>query len=446
MKNEFVHDRRFDLRTLNYLGSKLRLLDFIEGQVSQVTESGAGVCDLFAGSGCVSYRLSERFSVTSCDIQFYSKVICDALLRNACIPDETINRFLASLPQSRSLSDLEEVFGPLVQIESAAIREKNTEVLADIIEHGSLEVFQREKPSTSISKAQEQVAANLRAAGIGSNEAFIARHYGGVYFSYEQSIQIDSILSELGNCFENGTASVFRAALLSTASDVVDTVGKHFAQPIRARDSAGSVKPLVYNKAAKDKTLDLFPLFGEWVRKYTSLPKGPNPCKTIQGDFKDCLAMLTDDVQTVYADPPYTRDHYSRFYHVLETIARGDCPDISMVRTNGKEHVSNGLYRKDRHQSPFCIKSTAPGAFADLFHAVAIAHRNLLLSYSPYDKTKKTHPRVVTMDQLVSLARSHFKTVEVVSAGKFAHNKLNSSGNLLESSDEAELLIVCKGP
>ena len=35
---------------------------------------------------------------------------------------------------------------------------------------------------------------------------------------------------------------MFLAALLSTASDVVDTVGKHFAQPIKARDSKGNIK------------------------------------------------------------------------------------------------------------------------------------------------------------------------------------------------------------
>ena len=54
----------YNFRTLNYLGSKLRLLDFIEHHVLQLTKEGEGVCDLFAGSGCVSYKLSEKFSVT----------------------------------------------------------------------------------------------------------------------------------------------------------------------------------------------------------------------------------------------------------------------------------------------------------------------------------------------------------------------------------------------
>ena len=66
-----------------------------------------------------------------------------------------------------------------------------------------------------------------------------------------------------------------------------------------------------------------------------------------------------------------------------------------------------------------------------------------MLSYSPYDDSKKSHPRVVTMQQLITMAQKYFDNVETVSAGSFKHNKLNSTEHFLEASDEAELLIVC---
>ena len=237
--------------------------------------------------------------------------------------------------------------------------------------------------------------------------------------------------------------SVLLAALLSTTSDIACTVGKHFAQPIKARDSKGKIKKLVYNKAIKDKTVDVTALFEEWLDKYVSLPKGKYNNTILQGDYMECLKMLPDNVRTVYADPPYTRDHYSRFYHVLETIALDDVPEISTVKIHGSTHVSNGIYRKDRHQSPFCIRSKAPKAFDEMFKAISASGRNLLLSYSPYDETKESHPRVVTISQLMSWAGNYFNNVEVVSAGHFTHNKLNSTEHFLESSDEAEILIVC---
>ncbi len=430
----------FCFRTLNYLGSKLRILDFIEEHVLRVTPANAGVCDLFAGSGCVSYRLSSRFPVTACDIQHYSTILCNALLNpvgNAAATD-----FLAML-QHMAETRLEEAFSPMIQKECKAIAEMDLDVLAAIIEHGSIEVFRRERKMSSISNAQETVLSSLDAAGLDGSESFISRNYGGVYFSYKQAVQIDTILSAIRNNTTSSERDLFLAALLSTASDIVDTVGKHFAQPIKTRDAKGNIKPLVYNKAVKDKTIDVLKLYGRWLQKYLDLPRGRFANKTIQGDYMHCLEMLTDEVCTVYADPPYTREHYSRFYHVLETMALGDTPQISTVKIRGSIHVSNGLYRCDRHQSPFCIRSMAPKAFDDMFKAVSLSRRNLLLSYSPYDETKKTHPRVVTIRQLVDWAKKYYRRVDVVSPGHFTHSKLNSSEHILESSNEAEVLAVC---
>ena len=73
-----------NFRTLNYLGSKLRLLDFIEENVLRVAAEGQGVCDLFAGSGCVSYKLSRHFEVVSCDIQSYSKNNLQRIVEKIC--------------------------------------------------------------------------------------------------------------------------------------------------------------------------------------------------------------------------------------------------------------------------------------------------------------------------------------------------------------------------
>lgn len=431
----------YNFRTLNYLGSKLRLLDFIEENVRKVTPDDAGVCDLFAGSGCVSYKLSRSFPVVACDIQHYSKVICDALLRPSTLTEETVKAFMSEIKDVKS--NLRDAFTPLFKLEEEAIRNENLELLTDIVEHGSLEVNNLEKAESKITPVQDQVLEKLRKAELMGKESFFSRYYGGVYFSYRQAVQIDAIMDAIRHYPSAVDKNVLLAALLSTASDIACTVGKHFAQPIKARDSKGKIKKLVYNKAIKDKTVDVIALFEEWLNKYISLPKGKYNNTIVQGDYMECLKMLTDNVKTIYADPPYTRDHYSRFYHVLETMALDDVPEISTVKIHGSTHISNGIYRKDRHQSPFCIKSKAPKAFEEMFKAVSVSGKNLLLSYSPYDETKESHPRVVTISQLRLWASDYFNHVEVVSAGHFTHNKLNSTEHFLESSDEAEILIVC---
>lgn len=431
----------YNFRTLNYLGSKLRLLDFIEENIRKVTPDGTGVCDLFAGSGCVSYKLSNMFPVVACDIQQYSKVICDALLQPCSLTKETIKAFLSQIKADKST--LLGPITPLIKLEEKAIEDKDLELLTEIVEHGSLEVYNLEKTESKIASVQNQVNENLRKTELLGKESLISRYYGGVYFSYRQAVQIDIIMDAIRHYPNTIDKNVLLAAILSTASDIACTVGKHFAQPIKARDSKGKIKKLVYNKAIKDKTVDVAALFEEWLNKYVFLPKGKYSNTILQGDYMECLKMLPDNVRTVYADPPYTRDHYSRFYHVLETMALDDMPEISTVKIHGNTHVSNGIYRKDRHQSLFCIRSKAPKAFEEMFKAISASGRNLLLSYSPYDETKESHPRVVTISQLMSWASDYFNNVEVVSAGHFTHNKLNSTEHFLESSDEAEILIVC---
>ncbi|MCQ2259120.1 MAG: DNA adenine methylase [Bacteroidaceae bacterium] len=432
----------YNFRTLNYLGSKLRLLDFIEDKVLDVTPQGAGICDLFAGSGCVSRKLSRLHPVVSCDIQGYSKVIGNALLNQFDVTDKMIEDFFMSL-DNESANKLLEAFTPLIELEQNAIENKNLDVLTCILEHGSLEVFNLEHNFSCLSDQLVVVSKNLKKAGFDDVRSLISRYYGGVYFSYKQAVDIDIILENIHKFVSEDNHDLFLAALLSTASDIVDTVGKHFAQPIKARDSKGNIKITVYNKAVKDKTIDVFALYREWLLKYRNLSKSDCQHITMQGDYEQCLRSLPDNVRTIYADPPYTRDHYSRYYHVLETLTLRDTPKISTVSIHGSTHVSNGIYREDRHQSPFCIKSKAPEAFRKMFELTASTGRNLLLSYSPYDETKKTHPRVVTMQQLITLAEEYFDNVETVSAGSFKHNKLNSTEHFLEASDEAELLIVC---
>jgi len=430
----------YSFRTLNYLGSKLRLLDFIEGNILNVTKEGEGVCDLFAGSSCVSYKLSNKFNVTSCDIQWYSKVISNALLKDLHVTNQDIEDFLNRITEDCVLY---KTFLPLIAIEENAIEQKKLAVLSDILEHGSIEVYSIEHNATHIKEQLQSVCEGLCDNNICDARSLISRYYGGVYFSYRQAVQIDIILDAIHGHVDKEKRDLFLAALLSTASDVVDTVGKHFAQPIKARDSKGNIKITVYNKAVKDKTINVIELYKEWLKRYVELPKSNNEHTILQGDYMDCLRSLSDNVKTIYADPPYTRDHYSRFYHVLETITLRDNPELSTTNIHGDSHVSNGIYRKDRHQSPFCIKSQAPDAFKSMFEFAASTKRNLLLSYSPYDESKKTHPRVVNMQQLITWAKEYFSSVETISAGTFKHNKLNSTEHFLDASDEAELLIVC---
>lgn len=70
--------------------------------------------------------------------------------------------------------------------------------------------------------------------------------------------------------------------------------------------------------------------------------------KVTQGDIAQIAPELR--AQAVYLDPPYTKRQYAGNYHILETIAREDCP----------EAVGDGGLRPWKEDaSPFCYKRTA---------------------------------------------------------------------------------------
>jgi adenine-specific DNA methylase len=146
----------------------------------------------------------------------------------------------------------------------------------------------------------------------------------------------------------------------------------------------------------------------------------------------------------VYADPPYTRDHYSRFYHVLETICLGDHPKLSRSNLNGGQMVSRGAYREDRHQSPFCIRSQAPSAFDELFKLVADRRANMVLSYSPQAEGDRVHPRVMRLEGILAIAKKYFRSIEIQRSEMVAHSKLNRTDLHLDTPDIAEVLVVCR--
>ena len=126
-------------------------------------------------------------------------------------------------------------------------------------------------------------------------------------------------------------------------------------------------------------------------------------------------------------------------------MALRDEPEVATttIRSNGVPRLSRGVYRLQRHQSPFCIPSKAAGAFEHLFVGVAKRHIPLVLSYSPYQASTRNRPRLLTIDQLLGIAEQHFNKVELLPVDGVSHNKLNVTERNVNVECHAEVLISC---
>jgi adenine-specific DNA methylase len=437
------------VRPIHYLGSKLRIVEDVRQAIGQVDPSGGPVCDLFSGSGTVSRELSKSRNVIAVDVQEYSRVLCSALLNPSRFSIQSIEKLLSSVHSSKHSQLLSWAIEPMIAYEASCrdvANHGNVRPLAELLEHGSIFAFQQGhggRWSSDLLDSLKKTTSRLKKVHLDDTASSLAtRYFGGVYFSYFQASVLDLLLEAVGPPGGKKRDTLL-AAILSTTSDVVNTVGKQFAQPIRPCFADGRPKPDLARRIAKDRDLDVLEIFMGWISRYLALPETDRKHEVLRCDYEDALKNLRGKVSVVYADPPYTRDHYSRFYHILETFCLRDCPTVSMVRTNGKDSISRGMYRIDRHQSPFCIMSLAPKAFLKLFAEVRRLGVPLVLSYSPYSKETGARPRSMQLKEVTELAKKSFKVVEVVPAGRIAHSKLNRSDMNKTISYGAEYFIMC---
>ncbi len=430
-------------RPIHYLGNKSRVLDAIQSAVGSVAVGDGPVCDLFTGSGVVARHLGRRRSVIAADIQEYSRVVTSALLSPVQLPPELAGAF-ACVASEHERRIRESCPPGLLGYEDGAISAalaSRADALCDIIEHGSALAV-----TAGDAGCPEKLAAFLRelAASMPPGpDTVITRYYGGIYYSYRQAIALDSVAAAI-RALPAGYRDVALAALLSTASELVSTVGNQFAQPIRPRGADGRPKAGMIAAVARKRQQPVAGAYLHWLARYQALSGSGHDHRVIRGDFRDVFATLPDDLAAVYADPPYTRDHYSRFYHVLETIALGDEPEISTMKLGQVTQLSRALYRKERHQSPFCIRTQAEGAFHDLFSSVVKLDVPLVLSYSPHSPGTAARPstRLLTVPRLVDLAAGYFSDVRVQPTGRVAHSKLNAEHLNAAVSYDAEILII----
>ncbi|MGE0257201.1 MAG: DNA adenine methylase [Alphaproteobacteria bacterium] len=433
----------FVFRPIHYLGSKLRVLTAIEQAVDRVDPSGGPVFDLFSGSATVSRYLSQRRRVMAVDIQEYARVLAEAVLNGDLAWSlASVEKALGDDPRRTALR---QAVDPLINLENEAARSAirgKSEPLCKLLELGNLASLDgHELPAGSpLGDALRETQARIEALRLPGANTVCIRHFGGQYFSFAQAAELDAI----ADIARDSRSSVLLAAALSTASHLVNSIGKQFAQPIQPRDKSGAPKRHVVKKIIAERGLSAQSVFMNYLRQYERLAIIRRDHMVVRADFREALAKPPLKPSVVYADPPYTRDHYSRFYHSLETIALGDDPSITKSNLGGGDIQSRGSYRAGRHQSPFCIKSEAPAAFTALFAGVAALRVPLVLSYSGYDPRMEARPRVMALDAVVSLAEQHFKDVQVEQLASLEHMKLNTTSLNKAAKGTTEVLLLCR--
>lgn len=427
-RSELRKDDRY-IHVMKYMGSKRELLPDIREEVQKVLKRGDGILDIFAGTGSVGLYLKDDYTILSNDIQSYSSVIADALICSSNTPLSFDEKILESVK-----ADFKKNRAALIKMLKATVASSEVFVnvpkrawtenlrkqyvkFADSFPSPTNEFDCRDKEKTALYKGfEERTKSPLKFPYLQTTFLFAE-----TYFSTTQCIDIDSIRYAIDQNFKTTVEKNIALTALIYAYSYCSSGTGHFAM-FRDLKTVKSVNDVFLYR---DRSVWAYfeKKFNEILNFVDYNPDANHG--TFSVDFEKLLAdkSAMRRVKLIYADPPYSFVHYSRFYHATESLVRYDY--------GLPEH--KGRYRTDRHQSPFCQKQNVEKAFETLIAAASKYKKYLLLSYADTG--------MITLQRIGDILDDHGMRYDVREVN-YDHSTMGREGH--KSNQIKELLILAK--
>lgn len=222
---------------------------------------------------------------------------------------------------------------------------------------------------------------------------------GRMYFTEDNARRIDGIRMDIERLYKDRVFSEREYAFL--LASLLESV-------LRVSNTSGTYQ--AYFKFWESRALKRLVVEPLLMEKSDSVGKDNHVfCR----DANELARQVSGDI--VYLDPPYTATQYANMYHVLETIARYDSPEL--FGKTGR--------RKSRTLSGYSNVHKAETEFEDLFRQLDYKH--VLVSYS--------NQSIVPLDRLVELA-SRFAVGGKVHVEQSDYREYSSNNSSYKGKDE----------
>lgn len=365
----------FNFQILQLLGNKRKLLNIIKNSIEPYLKKNGALLDLFSGTSIVGYNFKNSNIVYANDIAPFAFIIAKALIQNNRIirPRKIIKKLEKFYLKNKHIliknnKDLYFKEKDLLKVKNIdELVKLNKNLFEDLIDNFNL--------------LEKKHIKKYRINNDKIPYSLFTFYYSSNYFGLIQAIEIDSIrfAIEHGN-FDDIEKSILKTSLFYAMNKCSFSRDGHFAQVInfyRSKKRLFNLRKESIYKNFKRKLND----FGKDSFITNKKMKKMSKNYVYSEDYKDVLnnSDVMELVDVIYADPPYTTNKYSRYYHILDTLVLYDYPKISKGNDG---HVTKGLYREERYKSQFCSKLKAINEIENLFNICKKNRKIIVFSYA----------------------------------------------------------------
>lgn len=337
----------------SYMGSKRELGSFLVEALWTTCTSETTVLDLMCGSGAATGAFADSWPTIAGDAQEFCRLL--ALTQGRGLTLAVARDALASVLEhaAANADQLLDALSGWVRLEDELLHAGDRGPAVDAYRR-LLARFPTLSNGVVDAGWDPREEIRRRRAGEGDGPwCLFTAYFANVFFGIRQCIEIDSLRAGVRHLAEP-VRSWALGALIASASATATTYGAHFAQPLIGspeKVNAANISRTVEQRAlsvAQEFSARLLSLAAESAR-------AAHPVTLVAGDWSEAIAhsgeIVGDAPCMVYLDPPYRREEYSRYYHVLETLVRYDYPSAEgqgLVPAKGIE----------RFHSPFFTRSS----------------------------------------------------------------------------------------
>lgn len=393
VNGEHITSHPHSLLVTKYMGSKKPILSFVIGEIVRWVRRGDLVVDLLAGTHTIGYALKPLCRIVANDIQKYSLVLGRALLNysaQAPITEEFLSTFRRYF--FHNMRHLNALFAPGLELEQQFLYDRSSRSFSPVRYWQFCQEYPHYlKPHLgegweeefALLFSPERIAA-YAALNCLEPYSLFSLYYANAYLGVRQAAEVDSVRYAIDKmCNEwiphhphyRYDGELMRSLLLTALIMVLNHINVapgHWASIPRIKESN-------WSWVVSQRRLSVIDLFHQKVKHLVEeLPKVDSPYAphmVTAMDYEEFLNRHPEvlrQARVIYVDPPYSQAHYSRFYHILETLVLYDYPPI--------EH--SGRYRKSRFQSAFAKKTRVEKALEKICRAAQESGSILIISYS----------------------------------------------------------------